>query len=258
MEEKKEMLIEYIKANVAPILEDFIFGEDLDNAVVLPANIDTKEFITGSEAADIKQAVDKLKRTKLKFAKLTETLNGLVTSTRKRTYTMPSTVYTGSKVLLKGSVPGKSRLYLIFDASGSMYGEMELFKEIISKSIPQAMNTPCEWFAGGQYGVEPEEQVKPYKKVGCDGYYKATFKDFMAIVASGGFNDDGDRTIELCYLAEQLGYSPIGVTDGGFNLSWSKDKLKQLKRTVLIGHTESWLNKVKAINPSIHIIHVDV
>lgn len=52
MEEKKEMLIEYIKANVAPILEDFIFGEDLDNAVVLPANIDVKELNGHYEGVD--------------------------------------------------------------------------------------------------------------------------------------------------------------------------------------------------------------
>ena len=52
MEEKKKMLIEYIKANVAPILEDFIFGEDLDNAVVLPANIDVKELNGHYEGVD--------------------------------------------------------------------------------------------------------------------------------------------------------------------------------------------------------------
>ena len=44
MEEKKEMLISYLKANVAPILVDFMFGEDFDNAVVLPANVDVKEL----------------------------------------------------------------------------------------------------------------------------------------------------------------------------------------------------------------------
>ena len=44
MEDKKEMLISYLKANVAPILVDFIFGEDFDDAVVLPANLDVKEL----------------------------------------------------------------------------------------------------------------------------------------------------------------------------------------------------------------------
>lgn len=44
MRNKREMLLSYIKANVAPILVDFIFGKDLDNAVVLPANISSKEL----------------------------------------------------------------------------------------------------------------------------------------------------------------------------------------------------------------------
>ena len=44
MEDKKEMLLSYIKANVAPVLVDFISGSDLNGAVVLPANIDTKEL----------------------------------------------------------------------------------------------------------------------------------------------------------------------------------------------------------------------
>ena len=44
MENKKEMLLSYVKANVAPILVDFIFGKDLDGVVVLPANVDVKEL----------------------------------------------------------------------------------------------------------------------------------------------------------------------------------------------------------------------
>lgn len=44
MEDKKEMLLSYIKANVAPILVDFISSKDLNDAVVLPANIDAKEL----------------------------------------------------------------------------------------------------------------------------------------------------------------------------------------------------------------------
>lgn len=39
---KKEMLFSYIKANVMPILVDFIFGKDINGAIVIPANIDTK------------------------------------------------------------------------------------------------------------------------------------------------------------------------------------------------------------------------
>lgn len=44
MKDKKEMLLSYIKANVAPILVDFIFGKDLNGAVVVPANVDVKEL----------------------------------------------------------------------------------------------------------------------------------------------------------------------------------------------------------------------
>lgn len=44
MEEKKEMLLSYIEANVAPVLVDFISSQDLNNAVVLPANTDAKEL----------------------------------------------------------------------------------------------------------------------------------------------------------------------------------------------------------------------
>lgn len=44
MQEKKEMFISYLKSNVAPILVDFMHGEDFDNSVVLPANIDAKEL----------------------------------------------------------------------------------------------------------------------------------------------------------------------------------------------------------------------
>lgn len=44
MENKKDILLSYIKANVAPILVDFIFGKDLNGAVILPANVDVKEL----------------------------------------------------------------------------------------------------------------------------------------------------------------------------------------------------------------------
>ena len=52
MEDKKEVLISYIKANVAPILVDFIFGEDIDDAVVLPANLNVKELNGHYEGVD--------------------------------------------------------------------------------------------------------------------------------------------------------------------------------------------------------------
>ena len=44
MENKKEILLSYIRANVAPILVDFISGKDINGAVVLPANVDVKEL----------------------------------------------------------------------------------------------------------------------------------------------------------------------------------------------------------------------
>lgn len=44
MEEKKEMLLSYIRANVAPLLVDFTSVKDINGAVVLPANIDIKEL----------------------------------------------------------------------------------------------------------------------------------------------------------------------------------------------------------------------
>ena len=213
-------------------------------------NIDSKEFITESEGDSIKDAVNRLKRKKFKLSKLTETLNGLVTSTRQRTYSKPCPIKLGGGAVLKGSRPGRTLLYLIFDASGSMSYEMDTFKEIISKSIPQAMETPCEWFAG--HGA----LIHPYKTDRGDGYYKAKFKDFMSVYATSGYNDDGDRTIELCWAAEQLGYSPIGITDGGGQISWSKDKLKQLKRTVLVGQNAQWLKAAKSINPMIQILDI--
>lgn len=114
--------------------------------------------------------------------------------------------------------------------------ELETFKEIIQKSIPQALDIPCEWFT--------------------HTYGKGKFKDILPVVATSGFDDDGDRVIELCYKAEQLGYSPIGVTDGGGQISWSKEKIKLLKRTVLVGQNRHWLEEVKKINPRIQILDI--
>ena len=216
--------------------------------------IDSKEFIEKEEADHYENEINKLKRKKLKMGRLTHTLNGLATTKRERTYRLPSMLQTGDGCIFKGKTPGRVELYLIFDASGSMSGDMNTFKEIISKSIPQAMNCPCEWFAG----YNDYHKIAPYKKEHGDGYYKAKFKDFMEVRASSGFDDDGDRTIELCYLAEQMGYSPIGVTDGGGCLSWSKDKLKLLKRTILVGQNGYWLNKCKEVNPNIQILEIDI
>ena len=212
--------------------------------------IDSKEFITTFEGGIYVDKINELKRKKIRLAKLTETLNGLATSTRKRSYAMPSPISTGGGVILKGSTPGRTQLYLCFDASGSMGSEMETFKEIISKSIPQAMDTPTAWFSGYGATISKDESGRSYD------YYKGKFKDFMPVRANNGYNDDGDRTIELCYLAEQLGYSPIGVTDGGGCISWSVDMIKQLKRTVLVGQNGHWLEKVQKINPKIQILEI--
>lgn len=212
--------------------------------------IDSKEFITQAEGERYVDKINALKRKKFRLAKLTETLNGLATTTRRRSYAMPSPISVGSGVILKGSTPGRTQLYLCFDASGSMGSEMETFKEIISKSIPQAMETPTAWFSGYGAKITEDKGGRSYD------YYKGKFKDFMPVHANNGYNDDGDRTIELCFLAEQLGYSPIGVTDGGGCISWSKDMLKQLKRTVLVGQNGRWLEQAQKINPRIQILEI--
>lgn len=213
-------------------------------------DIDSKEFIETDEGDRYVEQINRLKKKKFRLGKLTQTLNGLATTTKQRSYAMPSTIHVGKGVLMKGRVPGKTNLWLCFDASGSMGREMETFKEIISKSIPQAMDVPTTWFSG--YG----EKVPRDPEGRNSDYYKAKFKDFMCVYADSGYSDDGDRTIEMCYKAEQLGYSPIGVTDGGGNLSWSKDMLKQLRRTVLVGQNKWWLEEVQKINPKVQILDI--
>ena len=52
MENKKEMLMSYIKANVAPILVNFIFGKDILGAIVISADIDAKELNGHYDGAD--------------------------------------------------------------------------------------------------------------------------------------------------------------------------------------------------------------
>lgn len=44
MNNKKKLFLSYIKANIAPVLVDFISGEDLDDVIILPADINTKEL----------------------------------------------------------------------------------------------------------------------------------------------------------------------------------------------------------------------
>ena len=213
-------------------------------------NIDSKEFIESDEADRYVYQINELKKKKFRLGKLTQTLNGLATTTRQRSYAMPSTIHVGKGVLLKGRTPGKTNLYLCFDASGSMGSEMQTFKEIISKSIPQAMDVPTAWFSGACERIPRDPEGRNYD------YYKGKFRDFMPVYASSGYDDDGDRTIELCLRAEKQGYSPIGVTDGGGQISWSRDMIKQLQRTILVGQRESWLKAVQKINPKIQIIVV--
>ena len=212
-------------------------------------DINPTEFIETDEANRIDDAIKELKNKKLKLAKVTETLNGLVTTTRIRTYARPSYIGVDKSIMLKGRKPGRASLYLVFDASGSMGDELALFKKIISESIPQAMSIPTEWFSG--YG----EKI-PRNPAGRNSdYYKGTFKDIMPVYANSGYSDDGDRVIELCLAAEKQGYSPIGVTDGGGGI-YEPDVLKQLKRTVLVGNCKAWLRKAKEINPRIEIIDI--
>lgn len=44
MNDKKEILLGYIKANVTPLLVDFISSQDIEDAVVIPAKIDIEEL----------------------------------------------------------------------------------------------------------------------------------------------------------------------------------------------------------------------
>ena len=219
--------------------------------------IDSKEFITEREGNEWVEEINRLKNVKLRLARITKTLNGLVTDTKVRSYKTPSYMQTGQHTIFKGSKKGKASLYLCFDASGSMGGDMDTFKEIIGKAIPQALKTPTTWFSGWAYGDEGRAVMKRCKdpEGRNDDYYKGTFADFMKISADSGYSDDGDRTIEMCFKAEQLGYSPIGITDGGGCLSWSTDMLKQLKRTVFVGHSKRWLDAVQKINPNIQVIY---
>lgn len=219
--------------------------------------IDSKEFITEREGNEWVEEINRLKNVKLRLARITKTLNGLVTDTKVRSYKTPSYMQTGQHTIFKGSKKGHASLYLCFDASGSMGGDMDTFKEIIGKAIPQALKTPTTWFSGYAYREEGRAVMRRCKdpEGRNDDYFKGTFADFMKISADSGYSDDGDRTIEMCFKAEQLGYSPIGITDGGGCLSWSTDMLKQLKRTVFVGHSKRWLLAVQKVNPNIQVIY---
>lgn len=52
MDNKKELLMSYIKANVAPILVNFISGKDIPGAIVISADVDAKELNGHYDGAD--------------------------------------------------------------------------------------------------------------------------------------------------------------------------------------------------------------
>ena len=52
MENKKEILLSYIRANVAPILVNFISGKDIPGAIVISADVDAKELNGHYDGAD--------------------------------------------------------------------------------------------------------------------------------------------------------------------------------------------------------------
>ena len=208
------------------------------------------EFIDEEEGEYLENKINQLRNKKFKLARLTTTLNGLSTTKKERTYAVPSYMNLSKSIIMKGRRPGKTALFLCFDASGSMGEELATFKKIISESIPHAMDVPTTWFSGngGRTPRDPDGRNSDY--------YKGKFKDIMPVWASSGYNDDGDRTIEMCWKAEQKGYSPIGVTDGGGQLSWSKEYLKQLKRTILVGQNARWLEECKKVNPNIQTLDI--
>lgn len=221
--------------------------------------IEDKEFIDNSDASYLEDKVNRLKRQKFKLAKLTQTLNGMVTTTKMRTYRTPSRIQVQPGVIMKGKLPGKTALYLVFDASGSMGSELATFKKIIKEAIPQAMDVPTEWFSG--WSSDGSDKYSRYDKDFdgryCKDYHKGKFRDILQVYASSGYNDDGDRVIELCALAEEKGFSPIGVTDGGGGIYYP-DTLKKLKRTILVGQNGWWLAKAKSINPSIQTLEIEL
>lgn len=220
---------------------------------------DSTEFIDEAEARYLDERINRLKRKKFKLAKLTQTLNGMVTTTKMRTYRVPSKIQVQPGVMMKGKLPGRTSLYLVFDASGSMGSELSTFKKIISEAIPQAMDVPTEWFSGYAYDGSDEhtKYEKVYEGQRFKSYHKGKFRDILNVHASSGYNDDGDRVIDLCVLAEEKGFSPIGVTDGGGGI-YNPEALKKLKRTILVGQNRWWLDKAKGINPNIQTLEIDL
>lgn len=224
-------------------------------------DIDDEEFIDEAKSQSIHNAVEKLRRRKIKLGQLTQQLNGLASTKMQRTYRTPSHIHVQDGVILKGKQPGFAKLYLVFDASGSMSRELTMFKEIIEHSIPQALNTPTEWFSGYAYDESERAKLKELRNPEGRGhdYYKGKFSDIMPVHASGGYDDDCFRTLELCLKAEQAGYSPIGVTDGGG--CWdgrTKELAQKLKRTIIVSSYKSWINFIKRSNPGLDVIDVNL
>jgi hypothetical protein len=205
-------------------------------------NIDKKEFIETYDVNKYLNEIQKLKTMRIRLAKLTKTLNGLVTSKVNRTYSLPSYTMSAmdSSLIFKGKQKSKASLYLCFDASGSMSRVLDLFRDIISHSVPQALQTPCDWFT--------------------DEYGHGTYRDMMKVEAESGYSDDGDRVLELCFKAEQQGYTPIGVTDGGggvYGTRISYDDIKSLKRTIIVTNSTYWAEELKRYNKNIQIINIE-
>jgi len=217
-------------------------------------DIDTEEFIDKEEGDYLDDKINKLRRKKVKLGRLAQTLAGLATTKRERTYRLPSMLQMGDGCIFKGKTPGRVALYLVFDASGSMGAELATFKELISRAIPQALDCPCEWFSG----YNPSEVERRCKNPAGRNrdYYKGKYKDILKTYASGGYNDDGDRVIEICLKAEEKGYTPIGVTDGGGAI-YEPEVLKKLKRTILVGPNGHWLARAKQINPNIQTLELE-
>jgi hypothetical protein len=217
-------------------------------------DIDPTEFIDEDTTSDLKREANKLRQRKLKLGRLAKKLNGLATTTKERTYSRPSLITIDKDTILKGKRQGKADLYLVFDASGSMSYELDTFKKLITEAIPQALDCPCEWFSGRSYDKPIDHLKNDYKYQGRSqrDYYKGKFRDILSVSASSGYDDDGDRVIDLCIQAEQKGFTPIGVTDGGGGI-YNPEKLKKLKRTILIGTSERWLQRAHEINPAVQV-----
>ena len=223
-------------------------------------DIDTNEFIDDYQAEQLDKIAKRIEIKRIQLGRLTQKLNGLASTKRERSYRLPSHIPTQKGVMLKGKTPGHVDLCLVFDASGSMSEEISTFKKVIKNSIPSAMECPCLWFSGftnkGSCYLNQFRHEKQYHGELYNDYFEGLFKDFLPIWANNGYDDDGDRTIELCWQAEQKGLTPIGVTDGGGCLNYP-NTLRKLQRTVLVGHRPEWLRKVKQINPRIQTIELN-